>query len=117
MNRISHKYSANGEVYRTITRYLLIRRAHKAFHPDAPQQILTLHKNLFSIRRTSLCGKDDILALCNVSHVPVKVELAQWLPKQKQVTMDLISGQVWQERKDYTLKPYQCFWLVITDRK
>lgn len=115
-NRISHKYSANGEVYRTITRLLLIRREHPAFHPDAPQRVLSFHKNLFAIQRTSLCGKDDIIVLCNVSHVPVNIEITQFLSEQKQVTMDLISGKDWTDKVGCKLQPYQCCWLIIIDK-
>ncbi|WP_163834393.1 sugar phosphorylase [Spartinivicinus ruber] len=116
-NQITHQHSAQGEVFKAIIRLLLTRRKYKAFHPDAPQQVMSVHKNIFAIRRTSLCGENDIIVFCNVSQVPVTLALASF-PKQKQPTIDLISGKSWQAGESgYRLQPYQCCWLLVKDTK
>ena len=52
---------------------LRMRRAHPAFAPTAPQQVLTLDPRVFAVRRTSHDGRCEMLCLHNVSGEPVRV--------------------------------------------
>jgi glucosylglycerate phosphorylase len=50
------------------------RTEEKAFHPNAPQKVLNISTSLFSIFRTSVNGKEKILALTNITEKHLEFE-------------------------------------------
>ncbi len=93
-------------------RALILRRiGEKAFHPNSPQQVLSLHPAAFTLLRTTPEGSEHIVALHNISQETITVDLAgvPVLPVGG-VYRDLVSGaQV--ERTRVQVGPYQVLWL------
>jgi sucrose phosphorylase len=52
---------------------LALRRAHRAFAPNAPQRVLNLDARVFAVLRESADGNDRVLCLHNVSGQPVQI--------------------------------------------
>jgi sucrose phosphorylase len=97
------------EVFAGIRRLLEIRAAHSAFHPDARQEVLSLHPALFAFRRTNLETGETLLALHNVSAEAAEIELPE--PEVSTPVRDLLSGQA-AEGRYVTLAPFQVRWLL-----
>ena len=85
---------------RELTRILRLRAACPAFHPDQPQQVLTLDPRLFVVRRGGPAG---VLLVANVSAVSVP------LPSIAHGLRDLFSDQL---IPPGDLPPAGALWLV-----
>lgn len=93
-------------------RDLIVRRtAERAFHPNGPQQVLTLHPAVFALLRTSPQGDEHLLALTNVSGDPVTVDLSNTPLEQGRVYCDVLSGQQVKAGEALRLGPYDVWWL------
>ena len=62
--------SLRHRVFRRYLRLLRTRTAHKAFHPNGPQKVLSVNPALFALLRTSPDGQEHLLCLHNVSDEP-----------------------------------------------
>ena len=82
------------------------RIAQPAFHPNAGQRILELHRSVFAFERASLDGSQTIVVLNNVSGRSVGIDLKQG----RKHRLDILSGSEFRGR--VTLAPYQCAWLT-----
>lgn len=104
---------------------LLERRiAEPAFHPAAPQRVLSLDPRVFAVMRTALDGDARVLCLINVSaeEVTMRVDARDVAGWSSQALSDLVSGDtiaVADDAIDAILAPYQVRWLkeLITDTK
>jgi sucrose phosphorylase len=65
--------SLRARVFRGQRELLRLRRAHPAFAPNAPQQVLALDPRVFAVRRQSRDGTDRMLCLHNISDQPVRL--------------------------------------------
>jgi sucrose phosphorylase len=83
-----------------------VRRAQRAFHPNAGFEILDLGPKIFAIKRA--CEEQTIWALTNISPENVAVSLPFAASGEK--LKDLISGEE-VAPKSFSLKPYQYAWL------
>ncbi len=93
-------------------RELLIRRAaERAFHPNGPQGVLTLHPAVFALRRTSPQGDEHVLTLTNVSGEPVIVDLSGVAPDGARALRDVLSGRWVSVGEALRLEPYEVLWL------
>ncbi len=93
-------------------RELLIRRAaQRAFHPNGPQQVLTLHPAVFALLRTSPQGDEQVLALTNVSGEPVTVDLSGVALDDVRAFHDVLSGRQVSAGEALRLEPYDVLWL------
>ena len=103
--------SLRSRVLNAYRHLITCRRREKAFHPNAPQQVLDLDPAVFALLRTALDGGEQIAALHNVSDVPVTVDLRR-LPLDS-VTMytDLITDTPVQADAKLELSAYQVVWL------
>lgn len=97
---------------------LRVRTSESAFHPSSGQQILSCHKALFALLRTSLDGTSHVLCLHNVSNAShnVAIDLNQLpIPPTDSLT-ELISGQQY-VRDGHMLRvevgAYQVLWLKV----
>jgi sucrose phosphorylase len=54
-------------VYSALIHMLRERRKHAAFHPEGPQRVLDLHRQVFAVERQSSDGKETVLCLINLS--------------------------------------------------
>jgi sucrose phosphorylase len=112
--------SIQSRVLRGYLHLLRQRAAHPAFHPQAGQRVLSLHKALFALVRTapaSLTGGDEetVLCLVNVSsdQLAIQVDLSAWDLPQTSAWQDLIQGEVHatqQDRLALTLDPQASAW-------
>lgn len=97
-------------------RLLEMRVRHKAFHPNAEQQVLLLSPSVFAVLRTSPGGDEHILALTNITERTCRLVVSpneiglgqsQWY--------DLVSGRGWMARDSHLtvdLQPYDVLWLM-----
>ena len=96
------------EVFTGIKRLLEIRAGQTAFHPDATQEVLSLHPSLFAFRRMNRETRQTVLALHNVSTETVEIDLPE--PEAARSVSDLLTKETVTRR--VTLDPYQVRWLL-----
>jgi sucrose phosphorylase len=107
-------YTLRHQVFRAYRRLLVARAAEPAFHPHGDQQVLELHKRIFSLLRTSCDRKHRVLCVHNVSN---QVQSLPICPAELSLPAgewrDLISGQVYsiEEETALSLQPYAVLWL------
>jgi len=109
--RLQDRDSAASHVFRQYTKLLKIRAGHKAFHPDAPQEILELPEALFGVRRIAQTG-ERLTAISNVTGRPhtVSVELVDPEASASDRLYDLIGGK--EISGELSLEPWQTCWLT-----
>ncbi len=91
---------------------LRVRAAHPAFHPNGPQEVLSLHPAVFALLRTAPDGSERVLCLHNVSGTEVEVRLGpKGLPSTEHLR-DLI-GRKRLDSGRITLEAYQTIWLGV----
>jgi len=112
---------AGSEAARVFARYatlLRARRAHAAFHPNAPQQILDLGPSVFGIRRGPRDG-ETVLALHNVGADSVRIDLAALVALGTEQgtgeARDLLGGAPVRVTDAYSLPPYGVAWLALPE--
>ncbi len=109
--------SLRHRVFHPYLRLIQARAAHRAFHPNGPQQVLSIHPAIFSLLRTAPGGGESLLCIHNVSNdeVPLSVNLPSLpFPCPDQVC-DLITGTTFPVNASGNLSllmaPYQVLWL------
>jgi glycosidase len=110
--------SLRHQVFYPYLHLIRTRTAHRAFHPNGAQEVLSLHPALFSLIRTSPDGPEAVLCITNVSgeeqHLQIGLD-ALPLSFSGQV-QDLITGVDFpvDVSGDLRLKvaPYQVLWLA-----
>jgi sucrose phosphorylase len=99
-----------------LRRLLRTRVMHPAFHPNAPQRVLSLDRRVFALLRTTLDGAGRVLCLTNVSNQETLVELpvaeigVDWT-----YFFDLIAGRGYSADQGWLrlrLQPYEYIWLT-----
>jgi sucrose phosphorylase len=96
---------------------LQARAAQPAFHPNATQEVLTLHPAVFALWRTIPAGGQSVLCLHNVSGDEVAVSLPLNLPDDAASLRDTITGMDYPLSQDglaLTLAPYGVLWLTAS---
>ncbi|NYE05863.1 sucrose phosphorylase [Bacillus niacini] len=83
-----------------------LRRAQKAFSPNAKQEVLFLDDRVFSIKRTNVETGDEMVVLVNVSNVTVNLETGY-------SGLDIIGSE--EIVNTVTLQPYQSMWIKIKE--
>ncbi len=107
----------SGHHARVFRRYLqMIRRRanHPAFHPEAPQEVLEMGRQVFAFRRTSLDGNETILCLFNVTSESVTVPLKGAFERNgaDEVAYDILAARNLRPGgKGLVLKPFQACWI------
>ncbi len=97
----------------------LVRRrvATKAFHPNAPQQVLDAGRGVFAVRRGA--GAARVVALTNVTTLEQRVSLNEAaLGGHSAHFRDLLSGRRWglkEGRLELALRPYAVVWLAAAE--
>ncbi len=111
--RIGDSESAASHVFKSYKKLLQIRASHRAFHPDAPQDIMELPDSLFGVRRIAQTG-ERLAAISNVTASPqtVSMEILEPEADDSGIMHDLISGKEIKEKLE--LEPWQTYWLVKT---
>jgi len=110
--------SLRHKVFYPYLHLIRTRAAHPAFHPNGPQQVLSIHPALFVLLRIAPDGDTSLLCIHNVSNAeqPFSANLASLpFPHSGQVR-DLITGAAFpvDTSGDLSLRvaPYQVLWLV-----
>lgn len=112
---ISDRRTTTSQVSAHLSSLIQKRIAEKAFHPNAGQQVVFLSDSVFSVVRTSLDGKEKILAMTNVTDKPVTIKINTSISGLAAgVYRDILTGKdvdVNNVRTDIVLKPYEVIWL------
>lgn len=96
-----------------LTRRIKIRKAQKAFHPDARQEILFLGDSLFGFWRESLDGDQRILAVYNLTDQKRDFFLRDVLGDSDENWRGLLTGEHVVPGQDFIdLPPYHVLWLT-----
>ena len=107
--------SQHGRIFRELSRLIRIRRAQKAFHPNATQFTMHFGNAIFAFWRQSIDRDQSIFCLNNVSDKVQEINLADINLIVDEDWYDLISGTAYPELyASISIKPYQSIWL--TDR-
>ncbi len=104
--------TSHSKVYNRLIELIEVRKAQKAFHPNATQFTLQLGAKVFGIWRQSIDRKQSIFCLSNISDAAIKVSLSEINLIELDDWTDLISDQVVEDLAgQIELKPYQTVWL------
>jgi len=110
VSELNDPASFRSRIFYPYLNLIKVRRAQKAFHPNAEFEILEIDPKVFAIRR--YCKDQTIYALTNISSAETAVALTG--AKISDRMTDLISGkQV--DPNSFALKPYQYTWLTTED--
>ncbi|GAA5190601.1 sugar phosphorylase [Ferrimonas gelatinilytica] len=104
--------SHHHQVFEGVKRLMAIRRAQKAFHPNATQYTLQLGNELLGFWRQSPDREQSIFAIHNVSDQPQPLPLSALNLIDTETWSDLQSGMELADlQATLTLQPYQSLWL------
>lgn len=107
--------SHHGRIFRELSRLIRIRRAQKAFHPNATQFTMHFGNAIFAFWRQSIDRDQSVFCLNNVSDQVQEINLADINLIVDEDWYDLISGAGYPDLyASISIKPYQSIWL--TDR-
>lgn len=101
--------SLRAQVFEAYKKLLQARAAEPAFHPFAPQQVLSLDRRVFALLRTSTGGESRVLCLHNVSGAALRVECDQ----ARSGWRDLLTGETGTSGT-VELPPFAVRWLTTT---
>lgn len=116
-------YDKETTTYRIHKQFIPViekRIGEKAFHPNAPQEVLNISTSLFSILRTSVDGKEKILAITNITDkrqhcefnmIEIEFYGDSWI--------DILSNRSFPcENRELSIdiEPYEVLWLKTTSR-
>ncbi len=102
----------HGPVFKALCRYLRIRRAQPAFHPNAAQLTLHLGNSVFAFWRQSSCREQSIFCLNNVTATPQRIDLGDLNLIGTDRWWDLLQGdELTLAAAELELAPYQSVWL------
>lgn len=104
--------SLRHRVFYPYRHLLRVRAAHPAFHPNGPQEVLSLHPAVFALLRTAPDGSERVLCLHNVSGADVEVRLEPTTLSSIGTLQDLVGGGTLGSGR-IALEPYQTVWLGV----
>ncbi len=105
--KLNDKRSKQSIFYQYICNLLNIRRAQKAFHPNASRLNINLGSNIFCFKRTSIDKKQTILCITNLTSKTQTLKLKKMYNKWKNLIKPLIKN----EKNLFMLKPFETIWL------
>ncbi|HDP79590.1 MAG TPA: sugar phosphorylase [Spirochaetes bacterium] len=109
---------ATGLIAREMLHMLRLRSGERAFHPNSSQLVLKLTDAVFAVRRTTVDGAGEILALTNVTDRPVRIVLRRGMTTLESDTWtDLFAGRVHRFEGDtltLRIEPYGIRWIKAT---
>ncbi len=115
MRSMRHPRSKKYRINQSLGNMVHARTHHRAFHPNGPQQILSLSPAVFAVKRISPEGDCCVIALINVSRSRQRIQIPPAeIRESGGKWRDLLSGQEY-SAKEGTLKiylqPYDVLWL------
>lgn len=115
---LANPASLRNRVFYPYLHLIRTRTAQRAFHPNGPQQVLSVHPALFVLLRTAPDGSTSLLCIHNVSNAeqPFQVGLDPLLFPRSGRVRDLITGATFpvdtSGNLTLNLAPYQVLWLT-----
>jgi glycosidase len=103
--------SLRSRVFDAYRALIVKRTAEKAFHPGGPQQVLDLHPAAFSLLRSAPDGGEHIVAIHNVAHRDITIDLSQVPLEHALRYQDVLSGTIVEAKTSLAVMPYQVLWL------
>ncbi|MFO7667883.1 MAG: alpha-amylase family glycosyl hydrolase [Desulfobacterales bacterium] len=116
MRSMAHPRSKKFRINKALGKMILARTAHRTFHPNGHQKILSLSPSVFAVIRRSPEGDRLVLTLTNVtkSRCKVKIPLKE-VGGFKGTWRDILSEKEINTRQDMlsvTLQSYDVLWLI-----
>jgi len=120
-NKLFDKATTTYKINRYYGTMIQKRIKEKAFHPNALQEVLNISTSLFTVLRTSIDGKEKILAIINITDKKQHYEL--------NTTNANLNSKHWKDilsKKSFTsedgklsidTQPYEVLWLKTTLNK
>ena len=107
--------SAEAWVLNVYSSLLRSRCGCPAFHPDAPQEILSTSSTVFAVERISLDGRHRVICCANFTGEPVEL-LESWIGQRlagAKAFKNLLSGEGLRfDNGIHKMEPYECCWVV-----
>jgi sucrose phosphorylase len=97
------------KIFRQLKKLIWIRKQQPAFHPNSSQEILSLGKPFFGVKRTHESG-ETIWSISNITNISQRIILKEAIFPHKDF-VDLIKNKSYQVEETVNLEPYQTLWL------
>ena len=101
-------------LFEELKRRVKIRRAQRAFHPQAGQSLVNLGDEVFGLLRTSEDGFQKILCITNICSRLVKLDVEQIPVSFRRTLTDLLTNVQIDLDNGLQLDPYGTYWLSIS---
>lgn len=112
-NTFKNNESKENYIFNELKRRITIRKSQKAFHPDATQFTLQLNNDLFGFWRQSLCRRQSLFVVTNLTKNRTKLELVELNLFQNTEWYELLTKEkVRDTKKPIFLQPYQTVWIT-----
>ena len=92
-NTFKNNESKENYIFNELKRRITIRKSQKAFHPDATQFTLQLNNDLFGFWRQSLCRRQSLFVVTNLTKNRTKLELVELNLFQNTEWYELLSNE------------------------
>lgn len=89
-----------------------VRKAQRAFHPNATQYTLHLGDSIFGFWRESIDREQNIFALHNLRNTAQEIPLIELSLIATESWIDLLTNTALDPQSSITLPPYGCMWLT-----
>lgn len=109
---IDSPMSETGLIFPEYVRLLKVRQGVKAFHPDAPQRLLSVPDGVFGVERTSLDGEQRVIALHNLTSDLKTVPLDEACGLERNFVDLLHPESPDVELGVLQMRPFQAVWLL-----
>jgi sucrose phosphorylase len=101
-------------LFEELKRRVKIRRAQRAFHPQASQSLVDLGDEVFGLLRTSEDGFRKILCITNICSRLVKLDVEKIPVSFRRTLTDLLTNVQIDLDNGLQLDPYGTYWLSIS---
>ena len=109
---LDNEDTIHHKVFNKIKNIIQIRKAQKAFHPNATQFTLHFEQSLFAFWRQSQDRSQSIFCIYNVSDTTQTVALSDVNLIELDSWKDLITGHQYEDpRENIILNPYEFVWI------
>ena len=108
--KLRDKKSKQSIFYQNIGTLLEIKKKQKAFHPNASRYNINLGSKIFCFKRLSICKKQTIFCITNLSSKIQKIRLNKIYHNWN----NLIGPKIEIKNKLLILKPFETIWLSNT---
>ena len=115
MRELNTPNTLTAKISNRLRGLIAIRIRQEAFHPNASQHILIVSSEVFVVLRISVCKKQYLLSLINITDKTVNVTIP--MQEVRIITkkwFDLVNRSMleFDNEMNITLKPYDVCWLV-----